>query len=621
MITSLSENLRQKLDALPKKPGVYLYKDKKGQVIYIGKALVLRHRVRSYFQDNPDRDVKTQRLVSRIADLETIITDSEVEALILEANLVREYKPRYNINLRDDKSFPYIRITHEPFPRIFPTRHVIRDGSRYFGPFTDVRPMRDLLKTVKKLFLVRSCNLALTPETIADKKHKICLDYHIKKCHGPCEGLISQQEYQQTIDLVAAFIAGRGQRVQDELKTRMHQAASALKFEEAARLRDQLNSLEMFQQRQKVVDAGLADRDLVAFSADEDDACCVVFKVREGKMIGRQHFFMNHVEGESAATIGAAFMEQYYLNVQDIPPEILLPVSLDESMLSLTQWLTQKRGEAVILNVPVRGEKAHLLKMCVKNAQLLLAELKLQKEKAADFIAGSVQALQNDLQLTRPPMRIECFDISNIQGTDPVASMVCFINGKAARSEYRRFHIRSKETPDDFAMMTEAVGRRYRRLQAENKPMPDLILIDGGKGQLSAAMQALQQIGLTEQPIVALAKRLDEVFKPGLADPQNIRRDSSGLRLLQRSRDEAHRFAVTYHRQLRSKRTLHSTLQAIEGLGPARRDALLRHFGSVKKVKNATVEELRAVKGIPENLAEKIFRHFNPPKAGNLDEN
>ncbi len=613
MLKNLAENLQQKLDALPKKPGVYLYKDKKGQVIYIGKALVLRNRVRSYFQDLPDRDVKTQRLVSRIADLETIITDSEVEALILEANLVREYKPHYNINLKDDKSFPYIRITNEPFPRIFPTRRVIRDGSRYFGPFTDVRPMRDLLKTVKKLFLVRSCNLALTPESIADGKHKICLDYHIKKCQGPCEGFISQEEYRLTIELVAAFIAGRGKRVQEELKNRMQQASAALKFEEAARLRDQLNSLEMFQQRQKVVDAGLADRDLIAFTAEEDDACCVVFKVREGKIIGRQHFYMNHVEGEAPESIGAAFLEQYYLNVQDIPPEVLLPNSLGESMPSLAEWLTQKRGEVVALTVPVRGDKAQLIKMCVKNAQLLLAELKLQKEKTADFIAGSVQALQNDLQLSKTPMRIECFDISNIQGTDPVASMVCFVNGKAARSEYRRFHIRSKETPDDFAMMREAVGRRYQRLVNEKKPMPDLILIDGGKGQLSAALEALQKVGITQQPIVALAKRLDEVYKPGMADPQNIRRDSSGLRLLQRTRDEAHRFAVTYHRKLRTKRTLHSALQAIEGLGPARRDALLRHFGSVKKVKSATVDELKAVKGIPEKLAEKIFRHFNHP--------
>jgi len=611
MIPGLPENLTAKLEHLAKKPGVYLFKDKNGQVLYIGKARVLRHRVRSYFQENPDRDVKTQRLVSRICDLETILTDSEVEALILEANLVREYKPRYNINLKDDKSFPYIRVTHEPFPRIFPTRTVIRDGSGYFGPYTDVATMRELLKTVKRLFQVRSCNLALTPEGIAEKKFKICLDYHIKKCQGPCEGLITQQEYQQTIEYVAAFISGHSSRVQQELTVRMQEAAALRKYEEAARLRNLLNALDMFQQRQKVVDPALADRDLVAFAAEEDDACCVVFKVREGKIIGRQHFFMNNVQGETPIDLVTAFLQQYYLNTQDIPAEILLPISLEEGTAAMQQWLSQKRNEAVELTVPVRGEKAQLLQMCARNAQLLLAELKLQKEKAADFIAGSVLALQKELHLTVPPKRIECFDISNIQGTDPVASMVCFINGKSMRSEYRRFRIRSKETPDDFAMMREVVDRRYRRLQAEHLPMPDLILIDGGKGQLNAALEALHHLNLADQPIIALAKRLDEVFLPGLPDPQNIHKGSSALALLQRARDEAHRFAVTYHRKLRAKRTLNSALQAIEGLGPARRDTLLRHFGSMKKIQTATLEELRAVKGIPENLAIKIHLLFH----------
>jgi len=611
MTFSLPESLKQKLDALPTKPGVYLFKDKKGQVIYIGKALVLRNRVRSYFQDPQDRDVKTRRLVSRIDDLEIILTDSEVEALILEANLIREYRPHYNINLKDDKSFPYIRITQEPFPRIFPTRRVIRDGSRYFGPYTDVRIMRELLRTVHRLFRVRTCALALTPDSIAAKKYKICLDYHIQRCTGPCEGHISQQEYQQTVDDVAAFISGRSRRVTEELQRRMQAAAADLRFEEAARFRDQLNSMEIFQQRQKVVDSAQVDRDLIAFAVEADDACCVVFKVREGKIIGRQHFYLTHVQNEPVAAIGAAFLQQYYLNEGDIPAEIMLPVSLGEGMEAMQEWLSDKRGSPVVCLSPLRGEKAQLLRMCERNARLLLLEYKTQKEKSADFIAASVQALQKDLHLAVPPKRIECFDISNIQGTDPVASMVCFVNGKPQRSEYRRFRIRSKQTPDDFAMMREAVGRRYRRLKAENKPMPELILIDGGKGQLNAALEALQLAGIADQPVVALAKRLDEVFKPGLADAQNLPKGSGALHLLQRARDEAHRFAVTYHRTLRRGRTLHSELQTIQGLGPARRNVLLRHFGSLKLIKAATLEQLKAVKGIPLPLAEKIYNGFH----------
>ena len=612
MNNSLPEKLREKLDNLARKPGVYLFKDRKGEILYIGKAVVLRQRVRSYFQDGHDKDYKTQRLVSRIVDLETIITDSEVEALILEANLVREYKPRYNINLKDDKSFPYIRVTNEPFPRIFPTRKVVRDGSRYFGPYTDVQTMRELLKTIKRLFPVRSCNLQLSQESIERGKFKVCLDYHIKKCQGPCQGLVSQDEYRHTIEYVVSFIAGRSRRVVDELNARMQTAAQALRFEEAARLRDQLNALEIFTQKQKVVDGTLQDRDILAMAIHEDDACCVVFKVREGKVIGRQHFFMSHVEGEELLSVQNAFMEQYYLHTDDIPGEILVPEQPGEEGTAMRNWLAQKRNGPVELLVPQRGDKAQLLKMCQRNAQLLLDELRLQREKSADFVAGSVKALQADLRLPKTPVRIEAFDISNIQGTDPVASMVCAVNGKAMRSEYRRFRIRSKDTPDDFAMMHEAVSRRYRRLLAEQKPFPDLILIDGGKGQLNAALEALKQAGVHDQPIIALAKRLDEVFIPGVAESQMIRRESSGLRLLQRIRDEAHRFAITYHRALRHKRTIHSDLQTISGLGPARRDALLRHFGSIKKIKTASVEELQTVKGIPAGLAREIYGYFHP---------
>ncbi len=612
MTHDLPENIKEKLANLTNKPGVYLFKDKKGEIIYIGKAKVLKHRVRSYFQTGRPHDPKLARLQARVADLETIITDSEVEALILEANLVKEYKPRYNINLKDDKSYPYIRVTNEPFPRIFPTRKIIRDGSRYFGPYTDVTSMRELLKTIKRLFPIRTCNLNLTAESIAQKKFQICLQYHLKRCHGPCEGLVSREEYNQVLEYVVSFIEGRSRKVVEDIKAHMQEMAAALRFEAAARLRDQLNSIEQFQSRQKVVDQSLADRDVVAIASEDGDSCSVVFKVRDGKIIGRQHFYLNGAEEENLDSVTSAFIKQYYLKADYVPSEIFLPTDLGEEQATIQNWLSQKRAGKVALTVPKRGEKSQLLLMCQKNAHLLLQELKLQKMKSADYLAGSVKALQKDLHLLKPPKRIEAFDISNIQGSDPVASMVCFVNGKAHKSDYRRFRIRSKSTPDDFTMMREAVGRRYSRLRNENGALPDLILIDGGKGQLSAAMEALARLEIKDQPIIALAKRLDEVYVPGISDPQNIRKDSAGLHLLQRVRDEAHRFAVTYHRSLRRKRTLRSALEAVPGIGPAKRDLLIRRFGSAAKVKSASAEELAQVSGISQQLAKRIWQHFHP---------
>ncbi|MBN2356792.1 excinuclease ABC subunit C [candidate division KSB1 bacterium] len=608
------EKLQEKLDHLSRNPGVYLFKDHRGDVIYVGKAKILRNRVRSYFQVSRVPDLKTSRLVEKIADFETIVTDSELEALILEANLVKEYRPRYNINLKDDKSFPYIRVTNEPFPRLFATRKIVRDGSRYFGPYTDVASMRELLKTIKRMFPIRSCNFNLTPENIAAKKFKICLDYHIKKCHGPCEGLINREEYGQIIDYVVGFILGKSNRVVEEIKHRMQEAATNRRFEQAARLRDQLQTIEAFRMRQKVVDANLRERDIIALAKDDADACCVVFRLREGKIIGRQHFYLNGIEDEDASAITAAFIKQFYALNNEVPAEILLPAALGDEKSPIQAWLSQKRKGAVELTAPVRGEKAQLIRMCEKNAGLLLQELLLQKEKNKDYVPGSVQALQRDLHLDKLPVRIEAFDISNIQGTDPVASMVCFINGKAQRSQYRRFRIRSKAAPDDFAMMREVVGRRYKRQLQEKGELPDLILIDGGKGQLNAALQALRELHIAELPIAALAKRLDEIYLPGSADPVNVRRDSAGLRLLQRLRDEAHRFAVTYHRTLRKRRTLLSELQSIEGVGAVRRNLLIRHFKSVAKLKNASSKDIATVEGISQSLAEKIWHFYHPQR-------
>jgi excinuclease ABC subunit C len=606
-VTELAGKLKQ----LPRSPGVYLFKDKNKKVIYVGKARVLRQRVRSYFQKGRIDDPKSLRLKSKIRDLEFIVTDSEIEALILEANLIKEYKPRYNVNLKDDKSFPYIRVTNEKFPRIFPTRKIVKDGSKYFGPYTDVRSMRSLLITIKRLFPIRSCNLNLTTETIQSGKFKVCLNYHIHKCLGPCEGLINEEEYAQIVKNIVDFINGRDRIVIAELTQKMERHAEQRQFERAAQIRDQIRAIKDFQYKQKVITPEEIDRDLLAAQTEENDACAVIFKVRQGRVIGRQHFYLDGVEGESMDKIISHLLVRVYQHADFIPHEIFIPLLLEDA-LPIEQWLSGKAGAPVRLVFPQRGEQAKLLKMAEQNARLLLEELKLQRLKDREYVAHSVQALQRDLRLPRPPKRIEAFDISNISGTDATASMVTFVNGQPHKSDYRRFKIRVKSTPDDFAMMAEVIGRRYRRVLTEQQPLPDLILVDGGKGQLSAATGALAQLNLADQPIVALAKRLDEVFVPGSSEAQNIPKTSSGLRLLQQIRDEAHRFAIEYHRQLRGKRAKRSELDDIPGIGEVRKKRLIRHFGSIKNLKSASLEEVKQVQGIPVKLAETIWRVFHP---------
>ena len=602
--------IKEKLENIPRSPGVYLFKDKNKKVIYVGKARVLRNRVRSYFQSGREEGAKFKRLVSNIRDMETIVTDSEMEALILEANLIKEYKPRYNVNLKDDKSFPYIRVTNDKFPRIFPTRNVVRDGSKYFGPYTDVASMRSLLKTIKRIFPIRNCNLHLSERTISAGKFKVCLNYHIKKCMGPCKGFIDEQEYGQIVKNVIDFINGRDNIVVDELSKKMEMFAANKQFEKAARIRDQIHSIKDFQYKQKIVTPDDIDRDLFAIYAEENDACGVLFKVRLGRIIERQHFYFSGVEGESESKILEHLLIRHYGHAEIIPREVYVPNPLEDRE-NLEQWLSQKREAKTKILFPQRGEKARLLKMAQQNAKLLLEELKLQKLKDKDYIPHSLKALQRDLRLKNPPFRIEAFDISNIQGTDATASLVAFVNGQAQKSEYRRFKIRSKTTPDDFAMMAEAIGRRYSRQLKEKKPLPDLILVDGGKGQLSTALGVLKKLGMSNQPIIGLAKRLDEVFVPGVSEPQNIPKTSSGLKLLQRIRDEAHRFAIEYHRKLRAKRSVYSELDEIPGIGEQRKSRLMKHFGSMKKLKSASLEEIAEVAGIPYSIAQLIWNYFH----------
>jgi len=602
-------SLQEKLDNLPKNPGVYQFKNADGKVIYVGKAKNLRNRVRSYFQQSRVGDAKFGALVSRIADVEIIVTDSEVEALILEANLIKKFKPRYNILLRDDKSYPYIVITNEPFPRVFPTRTVKRDGSRYFGPYTDVKMMKFALRTIRDIFMVRSCNYHIDDEAIRKKKIKLCLDYHIKKCEGPCEGLVSRERYNRMIHQVAQLLSGKTKELIKQLEEEMDRLSTKMKFEEAAQVRNQLNALAIYTSKQKVVTTDLIDRDIMAIVQEDDDACGVVFKIRDGKVVGRQHFYMSGVAGKQESEVLETLVQRYYLDADYVPQEVFLSGEI-ENIESVEKWLNERQQAKVEITIPKIGDKAKLVEMCRTNAKFLLEELKLQKMKK-DFVPHSVKALQRDLRLEKLPRRIECFDISNIQGADTVASMVAFLDGKPRKSDYRKFKIKTVAGPDDFASMKEVIQRRYSRVLEEGGSMPDLIMVDGGKGQLSSAVEVLKQLGIKNQPIIGLAKRLEEVFVPDASEPQSIPKASSGLKLLQHIRDEAHRFAITFHRSLRSKRTIQTELEEIEGVGEKRAKYLLERFGSVRGVQDASLDELATVVG--KRVAEKIKAYFEQP--------
>jgi excinuclease ABC subunit C len=599
--------LQEKLENLPTGPGVYQHKDADGKVLYVGKAKNLRNRVRQYFQKSRAVEARIEAMLAKAKDIDIIVTDNEVEALILEANLIKKLKPRYNVNLKDDKSYPYIVITNEPYPRVFVTRHIRKDGSRYFGPYTDVKNVRSALKSIRDIFQIRSCNFHIDDEVIQKRKIKICLDYHIKKCEGPCEGLVSFEKYNAMIDQVAELLRGKTETLIKRMREEMESAAAAMRFEDAAAIRDRITGLQAYSERQKAVDLDPLDRDIVAFAAEGDDACGVIFKIRDGKMIGRQHYYLANVDQKPEREVLETLLQQYYLDADSIPKEIFLPVLLDD-IEPMKSWLTTKRGEAVALLQPTEGEEAKLVRLSANNARFLLDELKLQRMKRADYVPHAVKSLQRDLRLDKLPRRIDCFDNSNIQGSDPVASMVVFVDGKPKKSEYRKFKIKTVEGPDDFASMREVIQRRYQRMLNENLDPPDLIIVDGGKGQLSSAVEVLTALGLSSLPIIGLAKRLEEVFLPGRSEPELIPKTSTGLRLLQQVRDEAHRFAITFHRSLRSKRTLQTELDLVEGIGKKRATELLEAFGSVQGVKFATQEQLAEIVG--EKVALKIREYF-----------
>jgi len=600
-------DLKAKLENLPTKPGVYLMKDASGKIIYVGKAKSLRNRVRAYFHDTPPYHPKISALISKISDFDILATDSEMEALILEANLIKEYKPRYNVNLKDDKRYPYLKVTDEPFPRVLVVRRVKKDRAKYFGPYTNVKAMRHTLRILRRVFPIRSCNYALP----SFRKIKLCLDYHIKRCLGPCEGKVSQEEYKEIIKNVLLFLSGKNNLLMEHLKERMNEYSDGEEFEKAASVRDQIKALESVIEKQKVADTEQVDRDIIAFAREKKDISVVALQIREGILIGRQNFHLTGFKESTDREILSTFLRQYYMHSVVIPPEIILPVEVgDQGMIA--DWLSSKREGKVKIIVPQRGDKFKLLEMASYNARLSLNELLLQRSEAKKKVPIAIRSLEKDLYLSLPPRKIAAFDISNLGPSDAVGSLVFFQDGRPKKSRYRRFKIKTVEGQDDFAMMAEVVRRYFTRLTEEKQEYPDMVLIDGGKGQLSTAVQTLDSLGVKNQSVVALAKRLDEVFLHQKSDPLMIPKGSASLRLLQRIRDEAHRFAVEYHRKLRKKRTIKSELDQIPGVGPARRKVLLKHFGSVEKIKQARLEKLLQIEGINKRVAENVYRYFHP---------
>ncbi len=595
----MTELVEEKLKLLPDSPGVYLMKDARGKIIYVGKAVVLKNRVRQYFQRNKGHTPKVRAMVEKIADFETIMTGSEVEALILECNLIKKHRPRYNISLKDDKSYPYVKVTlQEEFPRVFVTRRILKDGARYFGPYTNATAVHESLKLLRRLFPIRSCR---------QMGERPCLEYHIKRCIAPCTGNADREEYDAMIRAVLLFLEGRTEDVERELSARMQAAAESYNFELAARLRDQLAAVRRVAEKQNIV-TGAGDQDAIGMARSDIGVCVQIFFVRAGKMLGREHFLLQGSEEESDEALLTAFLQQYYHQAAFVPREVLLPMELEETAL-LSEWLSEKKGSRVQIFVPQRGSKRDIVKMAEGNAEKYLRDEAERVKQSNAQTLGAVEELGRYLGLRELPNRMECFDISHNQGSETVASMVVFEGGLPKKSDYRRFKIRSAEgKPDDFKSMREVTMRRYGKLTEEE--LPDLIVIDGGKGQLSSALEIIRGAGHLKVPVVGLAKQFELIFTEGSSEPVVLPRHSQALYLIQRIRDEAHRFAITYHRKLRGKRNLVSVLDHIDGIGPKRRKMLWSHFGNLNRIKAASVEELAAVEGMNLPAAEAVYQFF-----------
>ncbi len=609
-------DVSDKLKSIPAKPGVYLFRDERGEVLYIGKAKSLRPRVRSYFQaGRGDTRASIPNLVGRIADLEVIVTRTEVEALHLEQNLVKRHRPPFNVRLRDDKSFPYIAVTVEDdYPRVMFTRERHRRGVRYFGPYANAKKVRETLDVLNRVFQFRPC------EGPKPGRHSgiPCLDFHIDRCHAPCVGYISKEDYGEIIDGVMNFLSGDTKTIVRELQRRMEEAAAEERFEDAARYRNRLFAIENLAERQGADRRETGSIDVLGVAAEGDRAAVQVFPLRGGKMIDRHGFHLENVEGQDPTTILEVFCLEYYGNAPSIPPEIVVPPD-STGLEALQQFLSELRGSRVEVRAPARGEKRRLAELASQNAGIALESETLVTEQKRLRRVAALEELREALNLESLPLRIECYDISNIQGQEIVGSMVVFQDGLPKKAHYRKFAVRGLNGQDDFAAMAEVVSRRFARLRTGVEEeydegfatAPNLVVIDGGKGQLSAALTAMQAYDLPRVAVIALAKRIEEVFVPGRSDPILLDPHSSGLQLLQRVRDEAHRFAVTFHRQRRSARARESLFDTLVGVGPARRRALLQHFGSTERVVGASQEELEGVPGLPPKTARAIYAQLH----------
>ena len=613
----MKERLEEQLKRLPAKPGVYIFRDERSQVLYVGKAKSLRPRVRSYFQASADVRHAIAQLPERVADIEVIVTGSEVEALHLEQNLVKRHRPPFNVRLRDDKSFPYIAVTVEDdFPRVMFTRERHRRGVTYFGPYANAKKVRETLDVLNRVFQYRPC------EGPKPGRHSgiPCLDYHIERCHAPCVDYISKEAYAEIIDGVVNFLSGDTRTIERELQEKMHGAAEAERFEEAARYRNRLFAIRRLTERQGV-EKRSGDVDVLGLAVDGDKAAVQIFPLRGGKMIDRYGFHLENVEGQDVAELLETFAVEYYGSAPSVPPQIVVPRGAGD-LSALEEFLSERRGSRVEVRAAERGEKRRLQELAAQNAQLALDSESYQTEQKRLRRVEALEELREALNLESLPIRIECFDISNIHGSEVVGSMVVFQDAIAKKVHYRKFAVRDLDGQDDFAAMAQVIERRFARMRdpADEEydegfsAVPNLVVIDGGKGQLSAALAAMQRFDLPRVAVIALAKRVEEVFLPGRPEPVLLDRHSPGLQLLQRIRDEAHRFAVGFHRQRRDARARESIFDTLEGVGPARRRALLRHFGSAERVLAASQEELEGVPGVPAKTARSIYAQLH--KAG-----
>lgn len=644
----MNDRIQSVLNSLPHKPGIYLMKDAQGTILYVGKAISLYNRVRSYFQESSDLGPKNRSMVAKVDDIEFLVVKNEVEALVLESNYIKQYRPKYNVLLRDDKNYPYIKVSlTEDFPRVYRVRSFQRDGNRYFGPYTNSGAVDSTLDLLNKLFAYRTCRYdasAWAPprngEPPSGWKQKLlprpCTQFYIHRCIAPCVAYATREEYDAVIQQVILFLEGKHDEVVKHLQEQMQQAAEHLNFEEAARIRDRIKAVERILEKQRIIHTeGQDDQDVIALASAEDETCAQVFFFRNGKLVGREFFILQGTRDSSPGEVMSSFLQQFYESSPHVPAEIIVEAEPDDRAV-VQSWLKEKRKGAVTITEPKRGEKLRLVEMVKQNAQEVLEQQRIKWLTDSQKTQLALEELQEALNLAAPPQRIECYDISNTQGTNSVGAMVVFEMGRPKSSEYRRFKIKTVEGPNDFASHQEMLRRRFRRQASQEREidvqhienedenivlieqeaalqhdwaMPDLIIIDGGKGQLSAAMEVLQELHI-DIPTVGLAKENEEIFVPGSPDPIILPRSSQGLYMVQRIRDEAHRFGITYHRKLRSERTFKSVLDEIPGIGPKRKQALMKHYGTVRAISAASIDELAALNGMTRDAAEKVKEYI-----------